>query len=535
MSTSRSLRKLFPCVLGLALGRLSFTLGSFGSYQSMHEGLGNIQATAAFFILVAVVAILFFVRKVQLTDEQALFGARLGIVGAAVIIAVAAVVQDNDVLRATLSFPLSLLLSVLAAGVIFYWLRLAKGTHSSVAVVYVFSALGLSEIMLLVLHMLPLPLGAAATIVLTLGQLVCLKRSRHYPSLSALSFAHGTVGFYDFAPRFTMSSVFLASCAAAAGLLSVVVGALRGYPHGLPITLSPEALALQTLVLVGLSLLIAVLASRGNRDIISWGLWALVEMAAVAALMLYALFPHNIMAGGVGTAVANTLLGGIVCYVVVSFESIGKRDPYYYALAGWLTWTLGRAAARWALLLIGHPSTLVVFTVLSACLMMSALAIFMGYQKGALQQTVVFPAPAPFSAKAEAQTAQAPIPAVPSAATDAALLTSTAAVNGATQAPLPGTASEAVGTAFATPAPAAPPDAATAWKEGLVALGETYMLSDREQQVLELYAGGYTQKRVAQQLGTSLDTVHTHVMHIYAKTGLHSRQDIIDYLRGREA
>lgn len=61
------------------------------------------------------------------------------------------------------------------------------------------------------------------------------------------------------------------------------------------------------------------------------------------------------------------------------------------------------------------------------------------------------------------------------------------------------------------------------------------MLSDREQQVLELYAGGYTQKRVAQELGTSLDTVHTHVMHIYAKTGLHSRQDIIDYLRGHEA
>lgn len=534
MSNSRNLRELCPCVLGLAFGRLGFTLGSFGSYQSMPEGVGSAQATVAFFLLVAVVALLFFVRKVQLTDAQALFGARLGIVGAAVIIAVAAVVQGNDVLRATLSFPLSLLLSVLAAGVIFYWLRLAKGTHSSVAVVYVFSALGLSEIMLLVLHMLPLPLGAAATIALTLGQLLCLERSRRYPSLSALSFAHGTVGFYDFAPRFTMSSVFLASCAAAAGLLSVVVGALRGYPHGLPITLSPEALALQTLVLVGLSLLIAILASRGNRDIISWGLWALVEMAAVAALMLYALFPQNIMVGGVGTAVANALLGGIVCYVVISFESTGKHDPYYYALAGWLTWTLGRAAARWALLLIGHPSTLVVFTVLSACLMVSALAIFMGYQKGALQQTVVFPAPAPFSAAIGARAAQTAA-AAPSTPADAAPLTSTAAANEAAQAPLPGAASEAVAAAPATPAPAAPTDAATAWKGGLIALGETYMLSDREQQVLELYAGGYTQKRVAQQLGTSLDTVHTHVMHIYAKTGLHSRQDIIDYLRGREA
>lgn len=308
------------------------------------------------------------------------------------------------------------------------------------------------------------------------------------------------------------------------GLLSLAVGALRGFPDGFPITLSLAPLAVQTITLVSLSILIVALASRGNRDIISWGLWALVELAAVLALVLYALFPEHLLVGGALTAVANALLGAIVCYVAISFETIGKRDPYYYALAAWLTWTAGKVVGRVALLLAAQPSPLVIFTVLSACLMVSALAIFMGYQKGALQQTVVFPAPAPFSTKVAAPKLAVTAP-----------LGSTDAASRTAQTPSP-SAVVVGGEAFpATPAPATAPDAATAWEEGLATLSETYMLSDREQQVLELYAGGYTQKRVAQELGTSLDTVHTHVMHIYAKTGLHSRQDIIDYLRGHEA
>ncbi|MEE0705529.1 MAG: helix-turn-helix transcriptional regulator [Adlercreutzia sp.] len=524
MSNSRSLRELFPCVLGLAFGRLSFTLGSFGSYQSLHEGFGNLEAVGVFALLIAIAVIFFFVYKARLTDAQALLGARIGIISAALVIATGVVIQGSEALRGSFTFFLSLLLSVLAAGVLFYWLRLAKGARSSVAVAYVFSALGLSELILFVLNMLPSSASAMLTIVLTLGQLPCLAASRQSPPLRDLVFAKGTIGFYDFAPRFTMSPLFLACSAIAVGLLSLAVGALRGFPDGFPITLSLAPLAVQTITLVSLSILIVALASRGNRDIISWGLWALVELAAVLALVLYALFPEHLLVGGALTAVANALLGAIVCYVAISFETIGKRDPYYYALAAWLTWTAGKVVGRVALLLAAQPSPLVIFTMLSACLMVSALAIFMGYQKGALQQTVVFPAPAPFSTKVAAPKLAVTAP-----------LGSTDAASRAAQTPSP-SAVVVGGEAFpATPAPATPPDAATAWEEGLATLSETYMLSDRERQVLELYAGGYTQKRVAQELGTSLDTAHTHIMHIYAKTGLHSRQDIIDYLRGHEA
>lgn len=61
-------------------------------------------------------------------------------------------------------------------------------------------------------------------------------------------------------------------------------------------------------------------------------------------------------------------------------------------------------------------------------------------------------------------------------------------------------------------------------------MGRQFLLSDREIEVLALYAQGYTQKRVAETLFISQGTAHAHIKRIYAKTDLHSRQELIDYL-----
>lgn len=61
-------------------------------------------------------------------------------------------------------------------------------------------------------------------------------------------------------------------------------------------------------------------------------------------------------------------------------------------------------------------------------------------------------------------------------------------------------------------------------------MGKQFLLSDREVDVLALYALGYTQKKVAEKLVISQSTAHEHVKRIYAKTGLHSRQEILDYI-----
>ena len=62
-------------------------------------------------------------------------------------------------------------------------------------------------------------------------------------------------------------------------------------------------------------------------------------------------------------------------------------------------------------------------------------------------------------------------------------------------------------------------------------MGEQFLLSDREVEVLALYASGMTQKRVAEELHISQTTAHTHIGRIYSKTGLHSRQEILDYFK----
>ena len=61
-------------------------------------------------------------------------------------------------------------------------------------------------------------------------------------------------------------------------------------------------------------------------------------------------------------------------------------------------------------------------------------------------------------------------------------------------------------------------------------MGKQFLLSEREVEVLTLYALGHTQKRVAEELFITQGTAHAHIKRIYAKTGLHSRQEIIDYL-----
>ena len=61
-------------------------------------------------------------------------------------------------------------------------------------------------------------------------------------------------------------------------------------------------------------------------------------------------------------------------------------------------------------------------------------------------------------------------------------------------------------------------------------MGKQFLLSDREVEVLTLYALGWTQKRVAEELYISPSTAHAHIKRIYAKTGLHSRQEILDFM-----
>lgn len=67
-------------------------------------------------------------------------------------------------------------------------------------------------------------------------------------------------------------------------------------------------------------------------------------------------------------------------------------------------------------------------------------------------------------------------------------------------------------------------------RERVRAMGEQFLLSDREVDVLTFYALGYTQKKVAEELSITPATAHSHIKRIYGKCGMHSRQEILEYL-----
>ena len=64
------------------------------------------------------------------------------------------------------------------------------------------------------------------------------------------------------------------------------------------------------------------------------------------------------------------------------------------------------------------------------------------------------------------------------------------------------------------------------------ALGQRFSLSEREREVLVLIAEGRSSARIQEDLSIAAGTVNYNTRNIYAKLGVHSRQEIIDMALG---
>ncbi|WP_151197432.1 helix-turn-helix transcriptional regulator [Eggerthella sp. YY7918] len=84
----------------------------------------------------------------------------------------------------------------------------------------------------------------------------------------------------------------------------------------------------------------------------------------------------------------------------------------------------------------------------------------------------------------------------------------------------------------AAPEPLEAPSAAEVdrryWVEPCNAVADTYQLTLREREVLELLARGRDMPFMEEQLVVSRNTIKMHIRHIYTKLDVHSKQDIID-------
>ena len=80
----------------------------------------------------------------------------------------------------------------------------------------------------------------------------------------------------------------------------------------------------------------------------------------------------------------------------------------------------------------------------------------------------------------------------------------------------------------ARPAAPADPAAADARSDRIARLSETWGLTEREREIFALLAIGRTQPWIAENLGISESTVNSHVRHIYSKSNIRNRQELLD-------
>jgi DNA-binding NarL/FixJ family response regulator len=66
-------------------------------------------------------------------------------------------------------------------------------------------------------------------------------------------------------------------------------------------------------------------------------------------------------------------------------------------------------------------------------------------------------------------------------------------------------------------------------RESNVELLRAWTLSDREREVLALLAGGWSNRRIAQEWHVSLATVRTHVQNLLVKLGVHSKLEAVAF------
>lgn len=67
------------------------------------------------------------------------------------------------------------------------------------------------------------------------------------------------------------------------------------------------------------------------------------------------------------------------------------------------------------------------------------------------------------------------------------------------------------------------------WDDAVERISGTYGLTERERDVLHYLLMGHSRASIADAMCLSTNTVSSHVQHIYAKMGIHSHQELLDY------
>ena len=568
----RTFLPLFPSILGFAFGRAGLIVASYGSYRSTDEGLFTDGAMMAAIAVMVVLAALIFFTKFRLSKPQTNLVMRICcLVEAAILVAMPLTdfpSPESDMLQ----FALSALITLAASGCIFYWLRRARGCESLTATVYAFAAIAISEVVVYLCGVLGF-YGYFLAAAFVLAQLPCMMLARKRTNAYGINSFTPELDYFGIVDDAAHSKRLLSATAVSLGALFVVVGFLRGYPDGVSIAFHRETRLAYGLLTIFIAILLIAMVARRRKNVMTVGMFILFETMAAGALLLYAVFPESLDIGAVFTTSLNALMCAYMWYITIAFMGFGWRDPYYYALGGWTICLGCRCIARVAFITMPFLTSddILIHACMGFLLIISiqvALGLFLNISRTEAERRerrykarisqlerqlaqagtgrVVMVGAGDAGAGASCASCEAEclsagdvgmsladiLPKAESGAGDDA---AAGKRRHATFTRLMGLDSDDEQQAQVAPAassdsdePVNPHQAAMRRKAEKV--GEQFLLSDREVEVLALYALGWTQKRVAEELFISSGTVHAHIKRIYAKTDLHSRQEILDYM-----
>lgn len=501
---------LLPVVVGLACARAGIVVSTSGSYRGTDEGVFTdgvmVVVFAAFLVAAAVLFKTRFVCKKRLINAIAHAAVAIQFLG---VFAMGALR-----LMGACTFPSRFTLSVFvaAAGMaaIAYWLRRARGASTATAAVLVFSAILISEIPVFLTVFLPDGVRCLVVSPLVAAQFFCIAWARRKELPADIPAPTRADDYFAFMGYGATNRRFLAASVVGIAVVSLIIGFLRGFPDGNPIPFCPAARVASFVVTEVVCVWFIASALRQRSRTMTVGIWIVMELLAASTLVLYTAFPGHLDIGAVSATLLNTLMTAFVWYIVLAFMSSGWRDPFYYAIVIWSAWICARAAGRFVFLgVMPMGDSHFTGTVVSLMLLVATQVVFlklMGVAEFAFA-----------SRRASGNAACADEGGI-----------SRAGALGATPASEPSALERLLGLDEAS---AVVDVQRAAMRHSAEGMGEQFLLSEREVEVLALYASGMTQKRVAEELHISQTTAHTHIGRIYAKTGLHSRQEILDYMR----
>ena len=628
------LRTFWPMLAGIICARTALIVACYGSYSSTDNGIFTDGAMLVVCGIFAALLLVLWRTKRNLPENvvQVVFAVSVA-VAAGCSIALSLVDSTDETVLAE-GFVLSVVSTLALSLCMFYWLRNLRGADEVTAALFVFAAFMVSVAVVYLLSFLPTRAQNIAGAVLIVAQLVLVGPAAARRDELAGRGHRRARTFFTFARSHMQDSRFLGACTLGMGALSFVDGFLRGYPDGLPIAFTPATRAAYSLLAIVVCALMVVLVVRRRERVMTVAIFVVMELLASLGLVLFGAFPFHWEIGAVAVNTLNIVICAYCFYVIIAFTSFGTRDPYLYAMGGWVVCFGVRSVGRMLLYLV-YPLTgndILVNSVLGALILMSAQVVLIQFlmaehdesssereladsqsaealgraqeelarREEALNQARETLAEA-VRASAEQRSAdqmaamealaiaraqrcirctegcspQSPVQgapdwsggdvaraagepgcgaeaggALPSGAGNAAeaqdgagvrlseqgMHSSWAAGNrspSAVAAAAPAGRSQSLGAGAAEGAEASGGIMATlsdSMRRSVQQMGEQFLLSDREMDVLTLYALGHTQKKVADELYITPATAHTHIKRIYAKCGMHSRQEILEYL-----